>query len=324
MVLNFILVFIPISIGMSLAVLTSGGTFGIILDVPNFLVIFFCFVILIFISGYGKYFRNIFISKKKFKNLSLEELQKTELSLDFAEKILLAIASFFTMLYLIYLFANCKFSDYNFNSFGSDIAVIILPIVYICIFSLIIVSMKLKVHKSIILYMAETDEKTDFSENQKINVKFVIKLVISIFLCISIFCAYDSINIKFSWRKYSLIGLVTDFPFITIFAVTVLPLIAISENMGNYFRSIKTIFSNKKINISQKNQYLSVLKNTARLNWYTAVSSMMIGWIGILNYLEDKTLLYINIAVSLIPIFYAVILNFLLLIIEIRVNKVSE
>jgi hypothetical protein len=172
--------------------------------------------------------------------------------------------------------------------------------------------------------MAETDEKTDFSENQKINVKFVIKLVISIFLCISIFCAYDSINIKFSWRKYSLIGLVTDFPFITIFAVTVLPLIAISENMGNYFRSIKTIFSNKKINISQKNQYLSVLKNTARLNWYTAVSSMMIGWIGILNYLEDKTLLYINIAVSLIPIFYAVILNFLLLIIEIRVNKVSE
>ena len=220
-------------------------------------------------------------------------------------------------------FCKLQFSDYNFNSFGSDIAVIILPIVYICIFSLIIVSMKLKVHKSIILYM-QKQMKNRFFRKPKINVKFVIKLVISIFLCISIFCAYDSINIKFSWRKYSLIGLVTDFPFITIFAVTVLPLIAISENMGNYFRSIKTIFSNKKINISQKNQYLSVLKNTARLNWYTAVSSMMIGWIGILNYLEDKTLLYINIAVSLIPIFYAVILNFLLLIIEIRVNKVSE
>ena len=42
------------------------------------------------------------------------------------------------------------------------------------------------------------------------------------------------------------------------------------------------------------------------------------------NNLEDKSALYPNLAVSLIPIFYSIVFNLVLTVVEARINKVAE
>lgn len=321
MIFTFLLSLIPIAISSVLASLVSGGRIFEIIDFPDFLTVTVIFVACILISGYSKSFCTLFSSKEKYEKLTLTELQQTDYSFELSGKILLYTNLLFPILFAIYIWAN--FADYDRCSLGPDIAVFILMFVYALIYGMIICTAKAKVKKSIILYMAETDEKS-CSGSEKIGKKDIIKLIVGIVLLILIIYLTFSINVGYYWRKWSMIGSILDLPSILGILIYVLPLLAISGNFRILLKSIKAAFVNKNLNIAQKELYLNAVKTTNRLTWMAAFVIQMIGMIGMCNNLEDASMLWQNVAVNIIPFLYATIISLLLLIVETRINKLSD
>ena len=322
MIFNIILSLIPIGCAGLLAALTSGGRVVDFFDLRDFLGVTLVFIACIFISGYGKAFIRIFYNKRKFGELSLEQLQKTEQALNLAAKILMYSALFIPFLCFINVLYNTPFESIEMHSLGPNSAVQFTSVVYLCLFEMMIYTCKAKVRKSIILYMAEVDEAA-MSET-KITGKKIVKLVIGVILLLVIAGVYLWENIPHYINQRDAVRAIIDLPSFLIIVIFTVPLIAISGNLKTLWGAIKTVFSNGKINIAQKNLYLNVVKTTEILNWLGAISATVIGWIGMMYNLEDESLLYPNLAVSLITLFYAVLMNFVLMVVEIRVNSAAE
>ena len=325
MIIEFILAFIPILLSSALATAVSGGSFGGVLDIYDFLAVLLFFAILIIVTGYGKSFSRIFCSRKKFKNLNLKELKETDYSLTLSTKSLLYSATLFPIMYFIYLLYTVWDQEYSIHSLGPNSAVLFLSVVYLCLFEMFIYMFKAKTKKAIILYMAEDEEKSQPAE--KITISCVVKTIIGILLIIGIIVFQVLLMKGFNWNNWSsrsLLAPVIDFPSLLTGLIYVIPLVAISGNFKELLCGIKTMFSNKKIGLTKKNLYLNAVKTTMTLNWFAGIATTIIGWIGMFNNLEDYELLYPNLAVSLIPIFYTILFNLLLTIVEARINKVAE
>lgn len=324
MIIEFILAFIPILLSSVLATAVSGGSFWGVLDIYDFLTVLLFFVILIIITGYGKSFSRIFYSRKKFKNLNLEELKETDYSLSLSSKILLYSAALFPVMYFIYILYTV-WDQGDISSLGPNSAVLFLSVVYLCLFEMFIYMFKAKTKKAIILYMAEDEEKSQPAE--KITISSVVKTIIGILLIIGIIVFQVLLMKGFNWNNWSsrsLLAPVIDFPSLLTGLIYVIPLVAISGNFKELFCGFKIMFTNKKIGVTKKNLYLNAVKTTMALNWFAGIATTIIGWIGMFNNLEDYELLYPNLAVSLIPVFYAIVFNLLLTIVEARINKVAE
>lgn len=322
MIFNLILSLIPIGCAGLLAAITSGGKVVDLFDLPDFLGVTLVFIACIFISGYGKAFIRIFYNKKKFNELSLVQLQKTELALNLAAKILMYSALCIPILCFINILANTPFESIHMHSLGPNSAVQFTSVVYLCFFEMMIYTCKAKVRKSIILYMAEVDEVA--MPGTKITYKKIAKLVIGVILLLVIATVYLWENIPHYISQRDSIRAIIDFPSFLIIVIFTVPLIAISGNLKDLLEAVKTVFSNSKINIAQKNIYLNAVKTTEILNWLGAISATVIGWIGMMYNLEDESSLYPNLAVSLITLFYAVLINFILMVVETRVNSAAE
>ncbi|NLC93248.1 MAG: hypothetical protein GX677_07300 [Treponema sp.] len=322
MTIYLLLSIIPLCISTVLAILTSGGNILEILDWISFAGVVILFVTAIFISGYGKDFCRIFSSRKKFESLDLQKLQKTDSALEFASKILFYTAILIPVLILIYTLRNYNNDSEIYSHLGPNCAALLLSILYLSLLEMIIYTLKSKARKSVILYMAE--EKKSESVEKKDNHQSIIKMLLGIVIFIAICILYGYVSGVYEWGKHSLFSTILNIPVILIMIIYVVPLIAISGNFNFFLASIKTTFSGRKINISQKNLYLNIVQTTMRLNWYAAFSSAVCGWIGMLSNLEDTSLLAPNLSVSLIPFFYATCLNLFLLLIEIKVHKASE
>lgn len=320
MIINLLLSLVPICISTVLATLTGGGTLYGVLDCISFIGVLLLFSVAIFISGYGKTFCRIFSSRKKFQALDLQELQRTDLALEFGSKILFYTAVLIPILTLIYTLANYYKTPETLQHMGPNCAVLILSILYLSLFEMIIVTLKAKVRKSVILYMADETDKTASTAQKSSNIKMILGVILFLAVCI----LYGWISGIYAWGKGPLVSLIFDIPFMVIMIIYVLPLVAISENFGLLFRSIKTIFTGQEISVSQKNLYLNAVKTTVTLNWYGAFSGAACGWIGMLMNLEDASALPANLAVSLIPFFYATCFNLFLLLVEIRIAKAVE
>ena len=320
MIINLLLSLVPICISTVLATLTGGGTLYGVLDCISFIGVLLLFSVAIFISGYGKTFCRIFSTRKKFKTLDLQELQKTDLALELGSKILFYTAVLIPILTLIYTLANYYKTPEALQHMGPNCAVLILSILYLSLFEMIIVTLKAKVRKSVILYMADETEKTAGTAQKSSNIKMILGVILFLAVCI----LYGWISGIYAWGKGPLVSLIFDIPFMVIMIIYVLPLVAISENFGLLFGSIKTIFTGQEISVSQKNLYLNAVKTTVTLNWYGAFSGAACGWIGMLMNLEDASALPANLAVSLIPFFYATCFNLFLLLVEIRITKAVE
>ena len=325
MIIEFILAFIPILLSSALATAVSGGSFGGVLDIYDFLAVLLFFSILIIITGYGKSFSRVFYSRKKFKNLDLKELKETDYSLSLSSKILLYSAALFPVMYFIYILYTVWDQEYSIHSLGPNSAVLFLSVVYLCLFEMFIYMFKAKTKKAIILYMAEDEENSEAAE--KITISSLVKTIIGILLIIGIIVFQVLLMKAFKWDNWSsrsLLAPVIDFPSLLTGLIYVIPLVAISGNFKELFCGFKTMFTNKKIGVTKKNLYLNAVKTTMALNWFAGIATTIIGWIGMFNNLEDYELLYPNLAVSLIPIFYAIVFNLLLTIVEARINKVAE
>ena len=324
MIIEFLLALIPVLLSSALATAVSGGSFGGVLDVYDFLAVIVTFAILIFLTGYGKAFLRVFSSKKKFAALGLKELQKTENSLELSSKILLYSAAFFPTMYFIYILFTV-WDQGDKSSLGSNSAVLFLSIVYLCLIEMLILMFKAKTKKAIILYMAEEDGKSEKSE--KIKLASIAKVIVGVVLVIGIIIFQILLMKGFDWNGWSscsVLAPMIDFPSLFTSVIYVLPLIAISGNFRELLCGCKTIFSNEKISVTKKNLYLNAVRTTVALNWFAGITTTIIGWIGMFNNLEDADLLYPNLAVSLIPIFYAILFNLILTVVEARINKVAE
>lgn len=324
MIIDFFLAFIPILLSSALATAVSGGTFSGVLDIYDFLTVILTFAILIFLTGYGKAFFRIFSSKKKFQALHLQELQQTEYSLELSSKILLYGAAFFPVMYFIYILYTV-WDQGDKSSLGPNSAVLFLSVVYLCILEMLIFMFKAKTKKVIVLYMAEEEESPVRTE--KITISSIIKAIVGIVLIIGIIIFQILLMKGFKWDNWScrsVFVVMIDFPSLLAIVIYVIPLIAISGNFRELCAACKTVFSNKKISVTKKNLYLNAVKTTMALNWFAGIVTTIIGWIGMFNNLEDADSLYPNLAVSLIPVFYSILFNLLLTIVEARINKVAE
>lgn len=324
MIIDFFLAFIPILLSSALATAVSGGTFGGVLDIYDFLTVILTFVILIFLTGYGKAFLRIFSSKKKFQALDLQKLQQTEYSLELSSKILLYGAAIFPVMYFIYILYTV-WDQGDKSSLGPNSAVLFLSVVYLCLLEMFIYMFRAKTKKAIILYMAEEEESRESAE--KIKLSSIIKAIVGIVLIFGIIIFQILLMKGFKWDGWSsrsvLVAMI-DFPSLLTSVIYVLPLISISGNFKELCLGCKTVFSNKRISVTKKNLYLNAVKTTVALNWFAGITTTIIGWIGMFNNLEDADSLYPNLAVSLIPIFYSILFNLLLTIVEARINKVAE
>ena len=324
MIIEFILAFIPVLLSSALATAVSGGTFAGVLDIYDFLAVILTFIILIFLIGYGKAFLRIFSSKKKFAALELKELQETENALAISSKILLYSAAFFPTMYFIYILFTV-WDQGDKSSLGPNSAVLFLSVVYLCLLEMFIYMLRAKTKKAIILYMAEDDGKNEKPE--KIKLSSVIKVIAGVALIIGIIIFQILLMKGFSWdgwSRRSVLVTVIDLPSLLSNLIYVIPLIAISGNFRELCAGCKTLFSNKKINVTKKNLYLNAVRTTMALNWFAGISTTILGWIGMFNNLEDAASLYPNLAVSLIPIFYSIVFNLVLTVVEARINKVAE
>lgn len=324
MICEFILAFIPVLLSSALATAVSGGSFRGVLDIYDFLAVVLTFTILILLTGYGKAFFRIFSSKKKFAALELKELQQTEYSLELSSKILLYSAAFFPTMYFIYILYTV-WDQGDQSSLGPNSAVLFLSVVYLCLLEMFIFMFKAKTKKAIIMYMAEDEEKKESPE--KIKLSSILKVFVGIVLIFGIILFQILLMKGFTWDGWSsrsVLAPIIDFPSLLTSIIYVLPLIAISGNFGEFLAAFKTLFTNKKINVTKKNLYLNAVRTTIALNWFAGIATTIIGWIGMFYNLEDATFLFQNLAVSLIPIFYAILFNLLLTVVEARINKLAE
>lgn len=324
MICEFILAFIPVLLSSALATAVSGGSFSGVLDIYDFLAVVLTFTILILLTGYGKAFFRIFSSKKKFAALELKELQQTEYSLELSSKILLYSAAFFPIMYFIYILYTV-WDQGDQSSLGPNSAVLFLSVVYLCLLEMFIFMFKAKTKKAIIMYMAEDEEKKESPE--KIKLSSILKVFVGIVLIFGIILFQILLMKGFTWDGWSsrsVLAPIIDFPSLLTSIIYVLPLIAISGNFGEFLAAFKTLFTNKKINVTKKNLYLNAVRTTIALNWFAGIATTIIGWIGMFYNLEDATFLFQNLAVSLIPIFYAILFNLLLTVVEARINKLAE
>lgn len=324
MICEFILAFIPVLLSSALATAVSGGSFRGVLDIYDFLAVVLTFTILILLTGYGKAFFRIFSSKKKFAALELKELQQTEYSLELSSKILLYSAAFFPTMYFIYILYTV-WAQGDQSSLGPNSAVLFLSVVYLCLLEMFIFMFKAKTKKAIIMYMAEDEEKKESPE--KIKLSSILKVFVGIVLIFGIILFQILLMKGFTWDGWSsrsVLAPIIDFPSLLTSIIYVLPLIAISGNFGEFLAAFKTLFTNKKINVTKKNLYLNAVRTTIALNWFAGIATTIIGWIGMFYNLEDATFLFQNLAVSLIPIFYAILFNLLLTVVEARINKLAE
>ena len=84
------------------------------------------------------------------------------------------------------------------------------------------------------------------------------------------------------------------------------------------------MFKKTKINVSQKNLYENAVNYFRQVLIMTGIRGTIIGIIGILMNLEDRSALGINMFVAMIPAFYAIIICTVMMVVEARIGELVE
>lgn len=321
MILQLLFSFLVILLNAIFCCTVSGGGFGTILIQKVLILGFLCIIILYSIcSGNGKSLVNI-LSAKDF---SFQELKSTEISIDFLCKSILYIGISFLIFSCSYFFINIE----NKETIGKNLSTIILSLFYTIIIELILITLKSKIKKDQILFMAEEIETKNQIQDKKNKLSSIIKIFLSTILIFTLFALFIFVpNIEnFNQSQYNLnsIFMWLDIPsFIELFVPSFL-LLLISGNFKIFFHGIKTVVQNQKVSVSQKNLMQNAIKTFRIIIILVALSCTLIGFAAMNKFLDDKSLLGINIHVALIVSFYAVICNLILLPLEIKICKLAE
>ena len=322
MIIQFLLSFVVVTVVDIFCLLLRGGTIQGLVNGFEFPGIIIILALVLFLSGYGKLFCVIFSSRSKLKKLSLEELRRSEKSLDFAIRALLYICLFFMLVAASMFYINF---DYR-MALGPNLATVIGSVYYMLFLDTILVTLKGRLKKQIINFMAEEGEvvQTQKTPGKKI-VLSVVKTVCVLVLIIAIawgILFYHVKNLQDYWKP-SLLSFV-DLPSALYLILGGVPLMLVSSNFTIFGKALAAVFKNKKITVTEKNLYENAVSTLRQILIFIGVQGTLIGFIGILFNLENREVLGINMMVAAIVSYYAIIICALLLVVESRIHKLCE
>lgn len=278
------------------------------------------------ISERGKSFCRIFVNSKKHPIKTLNQLREIDDTLNFACKTVFYVGLLFTVIALSYFYLNF----FEIQTLGFNLDAVFSTIFHTLSIEIIFLCLKSKNKKNMILFMAEESEETVDTSAKKLEtdkkaskafLKFG-KILVAVLLIIGILWVTVMAETK-NVSKYNLLNQLFDLPsFVQLFVPSFL-LLLISGNFKLFFQSFN--FSKReKLSVTVKNLYLNAISTFRGISTLIAFSSTLIGVTSIMRYLEQKEYLGINVYVSLIPIFYAVIINLIILPFEAKISKTSK
>ena len=282
--------------------------------------------IFLIISERGKAFCKIFVNSKKHPVKNLTQLREIDNALDFACKTVLYVGLLFTVIALSYFYLNF----YEMQTLGFNLAAVFCAIFHTLSIETIFLCLKSKNKKNMILFMAEESEETvDTSakelEAEKKSSKSIWKIG-KIFVAVLLIIGILWITVIAETRNVSKYNLLSQFfdllSFVQLFVPSFL-LLLISGNFKLFFQSFNF---NKRENLSvtEKNLYLNAISTFRGISTLIAFSSALIGVTCTMQYLDQKEYLGINIYISLVPVFYALIINLIILPFEAKISKTSK
>ena len=322
MIIQFLLSFLVITVVNVLCMSLSGGSvWGLIngFELPGIIIIL---ALVLFLSGYGKAFCVIFCSREKLKKLSLEELRRSEKSLDFAIRALLYICLFFMLVAASMFYINF---DYR-TTVGPNLATIIGSMHYMLYLDTIFITIKGCLKKQIISFMAEEDkvvpnEKTPAKKVVLSILKTLCVLVVIIAVAWGVVYCHTG-NMQENWKPSLLAFL--DLPSALYLILGAVPLMLVSSNFAVFGKAVATVLKNKKITVTEKNLYENAVATLRQILLFIGIQGTLIGFVSILMNLEDRSLLGINIMVASIVTYYAIIVCAILLLVESRIRTLCE
>ena len=322
MIIQFLLSFLVITVVDVLCMILSGGTInGLVngFELPGIIIIL---ALVLFLSGYGKAFCVIFCSRAKLKKLSLEELRRSEKSLDFAIRALLYICLFFMLVAASMFYINF---DYR-TTVEPNLATIIGSVHYMLYLDTIFITIKGSLKKQIISFMAEEGEVVP---NEKTPAKKVVLSILKTLcvLVVIIAVAWGVVychtgNMQDYWKPSFVAFL--DLPSALYLILGCVPLMLVSSNFMIFGKAVAAVFKNKKITVTEKNLYENAVATLRQILLFIGIQGTLIGFVGILMNLEDRSALGINIMVASIVTYYAIIVCAILLLVESRIRKLCE
>ncbi len=327
MIITFLLSFIvTLAVDVFCMYCSGGNITGFIngFEFPGIILLLVCFL---FLSGYGKDFCRIFSSPSKEKKLlgsenALKKLRATENSLDFASKSIFYICLFFTLIAGIYFYINI---DYL-TALGSNLATVLLSLFYMCFFFTIFTTLKAKLRNQIINYMAE---KEPVAKSEKPTTKAVIAGVIKVAVVAVLIVAmtwgitaYHTMNLQDTIEVSPL--MFVDLPSILYLILHCFLLILVSGNLMVFLRGFRAAFKNQKISVADKNLFMNAVRSFRMIMICSGAQCMLEGFIGVLFNLEDRKYLGLSMFYAMIPVFYAIILCVVLVLVESRISKLCD
>ena len=322
MIIQFLLSFVVVTVVDIFCMLLSGGTIqGLVngFELPGIIIIL---ALVLFLSGYGKSFCIIFSSRSKLKKLSLEELRRSEKSLDFAIRALLYICLFFMLVAASMFYINF---DYR-TTLGPNLATIIGSLHYMLYLDTILITIKSSLKKQIINFMTEEGEvlpvkKTSAKKVVLSILKTLCVLVVIIAVTWGVIFSHTA-NMQDNWKPSLLAFL--DLPSVFYLIIGAVPLMLVSANFTVFGKAVASVFKNKKITVSEKNLYENAVSTLRQILLFIGIQGTLIGFISILMNLEDRSVLGLNMMVAAIVTYYAIIVCALLLVVESRIHKLCE
>ncbi len=322
MIIQFLISFLVVTGVDILCICLSGGTIsGLVngFELPGIIIIL---ALVLFLSGYGKAFCIIFSSRSKLKKLSLEELRRSEKSLDFAIRELLYICLFFMIVAASMFYLNF---DYR-TALGPNLATIIGSMYYMLFLDTILITLKGRLKNQIINFMAEEGDVVEAPKTSgKKIAKSILKTVCIILLIIAVvwgIVAFHVENLQESF-KLSLLSFV-DLPSALYLILGGVSLMLVSSNFTTFGKAVVAVFKNKTITVSEKNLYENAVSTLRQILLFIGIQGTLIGFVGILFNLQNREVLGLNIMVACIVSYYAIIIGALLLVVESRINKLCE
>lgn len=326
MIIEFLLSCLVLLISSIFATLVSGG---VVFDITFYLADFILFALLlvilgvfIFISGYGKSFIKIFTSKKSFNKLELKTLKDIEKSIVYASKVAAYEAIFFVCIGTVYYYVNWM----NTQTLGFQLSLMILSLKYICMTEILLFSMKAKVKKQIIEFMAEAESKHEACKRtaKEIIIKLTkALLVFAIVLALAVFVIMNYTKNE-SEIHFGKIETWLDLPSLILVIVPALLLLLCNGLWKDFFSGIKALAKDEKINVSEKYRFENVFSTVRYIVLALSLIAAMQGYYAVLTYLDNKAALGPNMMIATIPCFYAVIINLILLSVEAKLEHISE
>ena len=257
----------------------------------------------------------------KLKN-TLIVVKDIEKSIVYASKVAAYEAIFFVCIGTVYYYVNWM----NTQTLGFQLSLMILSLRFICTIEIILFSMKAKVKKLIIEFMAEAESNNETCKKTAKEVilnllKIVIVSAVLFGLAVFVIMNYTKNESEIYFGN---IATWLDLPSLIFLIVPALLLLLCNGLWKDFFSGIKSVIKGERKNVSEKSRFANAVSTARYIVLFSSLIVVMLGYYAVLTYLDNKAALGPNMMVATIPCFYAVIINLILLSVEARLDHISE